>query len=81
MRSDTKKMVFFVFPSKKMVLDGKTNFFLRKKMVLDRKTNFFLGKKDGFGQKNQLFPRKNKKKHLLGNYAAKLHKDGFFGFP
>ena len=27
-----------------MVLDGKTNFFLRKKMVLDRKTNFFLGR-------------------------------------
>ena len=27
-----------------MVLDGKTNFFLRKKMVLDRKTIFFLGK-------------------------------------
>ena len=62
-------------------------------MVLDRKTNFFLGKrwfwtgkptfsyeKDGFGQKNQFFPRKNQKNHLLGNYAAKLQKDCFFWF-
>ena len=40
-----------------MVLDRKTNFFLGKKMVLDRKTNFSL-EKDGFGQENQLFPRK-----------------------
>ena len=38
-----KKIVFSVFP--------------RKKMVLDRKTNFFLGK-NGFGQKNQFFPWK-----------------------
>ena len=37
-------------------------------MALDRKTN-------------QLFPRKNQKNHLLGNYMAKLQKDGFFGFP
>ena len=62
---------FFLFSlAKKMVLDGKTNFFLRKKMVLDRKTNFFLGKKDGFGQKNQLFPRKNKKKTSFGKLCG-----------
>ena len=30
MRPDTKKMVFLVFPRKKMVLDRKTNFFLGK---------------------------------------------------
>ena len=36
-------------------------------MVLGRKTNFFLGK--------------TKKKHLLGNYAAKLQKDCFLVFP
>ena len=58
MRSDTKKMVFLVFPRKKMVLDGnklfpkekdgfghENKFFPRKTMVLDRKTNFFLGKR------------------------------------
>ena len=39
-------------------------------MVLGRKTNFFLGK-----------TKKNKKNHLLGNYAAKLQQDSFFGFP
>ena len=39
-------------------------------MVLDRKTNFFLGK-----------TKKTKKKHFLGNFMAKLQKDGFFGFP
>ena len=35
-----KRWFFLVFPRKKVVLDGKTNFFLRKKMVLDRKTTF-----------------------------------------
>ena len=40
-----KKWFFLVFPRKKLVLDGKTNFSLRKKMVLDRKTNIFLGKR------------------------------------
>ena len=39
-------------------------------MVLGRKTNFFLGK-----------TKKNQKKHLLGNYAAKLQKDCFLVFP
>ena len=38
-------------------------------MVLGRKTNFFLGK-----------TKKKQKKHLLGNYAAKLQKDGFLVF-
>ena len=36
-------------------------------MVLGRKANFFQGK-----------TKKTKKHHLLGNYAAKLQKDGFF---
>ena len=39
-------------------------------MVLGRKTNFFLGK-----------TKKNQKKHLLGDYAAKLQKDVFLVFP
>ena len=68
MRPDTKKMFFLVFPRKKMVLDGKTNFFLGQKMVWGRKTNFF-------------FPRENQKNHLLRHYAARHQKDGFFGFP
>ena len=38
-------------------------------MVLDRKTNFFLGK-----------TKKKQKKHLLGNFMAKLQKDVFFWF-
>ena len=45
MRSDTKKMVFLVFPRKKMVLDRKTIFldgFGQENQ--GRKTNFFLGK-------------------------------------
>ena len=37
-----------------MVLDRKTNFYLRKKMVLDRKTNFFLGKR-WFGREKPTF--------------------------
>ena len=38
--------------------------------------------KDGFGKENQLFPRENqKKKHLSGNYTAKVQNDGIFGFP
>ena len=54
--------------------------------------SFSLGK-DGFGVKNQLFPsfgkenqlfprenQKNQKQHLLRHYAARLRKDGFFGF-
>ena len=36
-------------------------------MVLGRQTNFFLGKA--------------KKKHLLGDHAAKVQNDGFLGFP
>ena len=38
-----RKNGFLVFPRKKLVFGGKTNFFQEK---------------DGFGQKNQLFPRK-----------------------
>ena len=53
-----------------MVFGQENQPFPRKKMVLGRKTNFFLGK-----------TKKTKKKNLLGNYAAKLPKDGFFGFP
>ena len=41
--------------------------FSQEKMVLGRKTNFFLGK-----------TKKIPKKHLLGNYAAKVQNDGFF---
>ena len=57
-----------------MVLDGKTNFFLRKKMVLDKEHQLFprkkmvLDRKTNFSWENQ----KNQKRHLLGNYAAKL---------
>ena len=59
-----KRLFFVVFPRKNMVL------------VLGRKTNFSW-EKDGFGKKNQLFPRENKKKqkkkkHLLRQYAARL---------
>ena len=72
---------FLVFPRKKMVLDRKTNFFLGKRWFWTGKTNFFLGKRWFWAEKTNFFSRKNQKTHLLGNYAAKLQKDGFFGFP
>ena len=57
-----------------MVLDQKNQLFPKKKMVLDRKTNFFPGK-------TKKKTKKKNKKHFLGNFMAKLQKDGFFGFP
>ena len=84
MRSDTKKMVFLVFPRKKMVLDGKTNFFPRKKMVLDRKTNFFLGKKMVLDRKTHFFlgkTQKTKKNILWETMRPNSKKMFFFGFP
>ena len=49
-------------------------------MVLDQNTNFFLGK-NGLDQKTNFFlERTQKKKHVLGNYTAKLQKDCFFCF-
>ena len=44
-----------------MVLYKKSQLFPRKNLVLGCKTNFFLGK-SWFLAKNQLFPRKKKKK-------------------
>ena len=44
-RQNSKKIVFLVFPSKKLVFPPKTQLFPRKKMVLEQKTNFFLGKR------------------------------------
>ena len=54
-------------------------------MVLDRQAACFLGKR-WFGPEIQLLPRKNlekkNKRKKLGNYAAKVQKDVFFGaFP
>ena len=40
MRPNSKKMVFFVFPRKKMVLDRKTNFFLGKRWFWAGKPTF-----------------------------------------
>ena len=65
----TTKRCFLVFPGKKLVFGGKTNFFLGKKMVLGQKTNLGKGwfwtkkltvsqEKGGFQLKNQLLPRK-----------------------
>ena len=77
MRPHSKKMVFLVFP--------------RKKMVLGRKTNFLLGK-NGFGVKNHFFPGekmvlarktnfcKTKKTHFLETMRPKFTKMVFFGF-
>ena len=45
--------------------------------------NQLFPRKKWFWAENQLFPRKNQKnqkKHLLGNYAAKLQKGWFFWF-
>ena len=67
-----------------MVLGRKTNFFLGKRWF-SRENQLFSWGKDGFGKENQLFPRENqknpKKKHLLGDCAAKVQKDGSFRFP
>ena len=76
-----------------MVLDRITNLFLEKK-GFGQKTQLFPKEKVGFGLKNKLFPRKKMvlgqktnfvlgkpKKHLLGNYTAKLQRDGFLVFP
>ena len=40
MRPDTKKMVFLVFPRKKMVFHAKTIFFLGKNLFLTPKPSF-----------------------------------------
>ena len=48
-------------------------------MVLGRETNFFLGKR-WFWVEKPAFSQEKPKNHLLGNYAAKLQKDVFFGF-
>ena len=75
MRSDTKKMVFLVFPRKKMVLDRKTIFldgFGQENQ--GRKTNFFLGKTK---------KKKKTKKTSFGKLCGQTPKRWFFffGFP
>ena len=69
MRADSKKIVFFGFPSEKDGLGKENQLFPRTKMVLGRKTNFFLGK-----------TKKNpKKKHLFETLDSK--KIAFLVFP
>ena len=65
----SKKIVFLVFPRKKLVFSAQNHLFPRKKMVFLSKTNFFLGKP---------------KNHLFRVWPHSFPKDvffGFFGFP
>ena len=60
MGPDSKKMVFLVFPRKKMVLGRKTNFFRGKRWFWAEKNPkpSFSSEKVGFSAQNHLFPRK-----------------------
>ena len=59
-RPNSKKIVFLVFPQKKLVFGGKINSFLGKIWFLAKKPIFFLGK--------------TKINYLWGNYTTKLQK-------
>ena len=78
MRQDSNKIVFWFSPEKRWFWAEKPTFSYKKDCFWREKTNFFLGK-HGFGKENQRFPRENKK-NLLGNCAAKVHKDFFLFF-
>ena len=49
-------------------------------MILDGKTNFFPKENNGFGQENQLFPRK-KVTIFWETMRPNSKKMAFFGFP
>ena len=81
MRPDSKKIVFFVFPRKKMVLGRKTYFFIGKRWFWRRKP-IFSQETDGFGKENQLFLRENKKtpKNIFWETCGQSSKLWFFWF-
>ena len=61
----SQKMVFLVFPRKKLVFLPKAIFFLGKSWFSRPKPFFFLGK-SWFSRPKPSFPRENQKKHLFG---------------